>query len=238
MELGRRHGRLRRRRHGRGPARHRLRRGKDRPVGPAAGSGHVQRPDPVPSRAVAELHPRRRSVRRRCQHVLHQGPRWTLRRRGRGRGRGDRSRQPQSGRGRRGLGRTSGLRGGQPVGPVHVVPQRVGAGRVPRTPVEAAEHLAVRAGRLGRGPTGDRGSGAGALPRRDAAVPAALPANGHGGTDAPEMLFGLGERTAEELPVELSWRDSCGRRHSTTVRVSPGWHEIVLGADGSSEEER
>ncbi|WP_017975101.1 FG-GAP repeat domain-containing protein [Actinopolyspora halophila] len=64
------------------------------------------------------------------------------------------------------------------------------------------------------------------------------PANGHGGTDAPEMLFGLGERTVEELPVELSWRDSCGQRHSTKVRVRPGWHEIVLGADGSSEEER
>ena len=64
------------------------------------------------------------------------------------------------------------------------------------------------------------------------------PANGHGGVNAPELLFGLGDRAAENLPVELSWRDSCGNRHSTTVTLSHGWHELVLRADGSFREKR
>lgn len=64
------------------------------------------------------------------------------------------------------------------------------------------------------------------------------PANGHGGVNAPEMLFGLGSRPAESLPVDLSWRDGCGQQHRTTVWLGQGWHDVVLRPDGTAREVR
>jgi enediyne biosynthesis protein E4 len=64
------------------------------------------------------------------------------------------------------------------------------------------------------------------------------PANGHGGVNAPELLFGLDKQQAGEHPVELSWRDGCGQQRSTTVSLGPGWHEVVLQPDATAKEVR
>ncbi|MFC6083866.1 FG-GAP repeat domain-containing protein [Sphaerisporangium aureirubrum] len=59
------------------------------------------------------------------------------------------------------------------------------------------------------------------------------PANGHAGVSAPEMLFGLSGSGA--VPVTLTWRDACGVRHTGSTNLTPGWHSLSLGADGSIE---
>jgi hypothetical protein len=61
------------------------------------------------------------------------------------------------------------------------------------------------------------------------------PAAGHGGVSAPELLFGLA-RPSGSVPVTVTWRDGCGARHSADVRLAPGWHSLLLGADGSIQE--
>lgn len=60
------------------------------------------------------------------------------------------------------------------------------------------------------------------------------PANGHNGVNAPDLLFGLGASHATTLPIDMSWRDGCGRLHTTTVRTSPGWHDVILEPDGTT----
>ncbi|MEO3809937.1 VCBS repeat-containing protein [Sphaerisporangium sp. B11E5] len=57
------------------------------------------------------------------------------------------------------------------------------------------------------------------------------PANGHAGVSAPEMLFGLSG--TGQVPVTLTWRDACGVRHTGSTDLTPGWHSLSLGADGS-----
>lgn len=64
------------------------------------------------------------------------------------------------------------------------------------------------------------------------------PANGHGGVNAPELLFGLGERGVGEVPVEITWRDACGERHIADLSLGTGWHDIVVRADGTAREAR
>ncbi|MDH2429180.1 VCBS repeat-containing protein [Sphaerisporangium sp. TRM90804] len=59
------------------------------------------------------------------------------------------------------------------------------------------------------------------------------PANGHGGVSSPELLFGLSGTGA--AAVTLTWRDACGARHSADTTLTPGWHSLALGADGSIE---
>jgi hypothetical protein len=59
------------------------------------------------------------------------------------------------------------------------------------------------------------------------------PANGHAGVSAPEMLFGLSGNGP--VPVTLTWRDACGVRHTGSTNLTPGWHSLSLGADGSIE---
>jgi hypothetical protein len=72
------------------------------------------------------------------------------------------------------------------------------------------------------------------------AVQQLYPANGHGGVAAPELLFGLGgQRLAGPLPVEVSpvevsWRDACGATHTASLRLPPGWHEVLLEPDGTT----
>ncbi|MFI9010102.1 CRTAC1 family protein [Actinosynnema sp. NPDC053489] len=63
------------------------------------------------------------------------------------------------------------------------------------------------------------------------------PANGHNGVNAPELHFGLGPAPPATVPVRLSWRDDCGRRHAASVPLAPGWHRLLLHPDGSIEEE-
>lgn len=54
------------------------------------------------------------------------------------------------------------------------------------------------------------------------------PANGHTGVNSPELLFGLGP-AAGPVEVTVAWRGRSGS-HTTTRTLSPGWHDIVLGA--------
>jgi hypothetical protein len=61
------------------------------------------------------------------------------------------------------------------------------------------------------------------------------PANGHGGVSASELLFGLADRSAP-VSATVTWRDDRGARHSTDVQLRPGWHTLLLGADGSIKE--
>lgn len=62
------------------------------------------------------------------------------------------------------------------------------------------------------------------------------PANGHNGVNAPDLLFGLGASTTTVLPVDISWRDGCGQRHSTSMIFTPSWHDIILQPDGTTKE--
>jgi enediyne biosynthesis protein E4 len=55
--------------------------------------------------------------------------------------------------------------------------------------------------------------------------------SGHSGKRSPEIHFGLG-RTAPgiALPVAVRWRDREGRPRTTTLRLAPGRHRVMLGA--------
>jgi hypothetical protein len=57
----------------------------------------------------------------------------------------------------------------------------------------------------------------------------AFPANGHTGVNAPELLFGLGERPAGPVTVTVTWRDAAGP-HTLHRTLTPGWHDLVLTA--------
>ncbi|MFI7445608.1 FG-GAP repeat domain-containing protein [Nonomuraea indica] len=58
------------------------------------------------------------------------------------------------------------------------------------------------------------------------------PANGHAGVAAAELLFAL-RPDASSAPVEVNWRDTCGRLRTAGVDLPPGWHRLRLGDDGS-----
>lgn len=62
------------------------------------------------------------------------------------------------------------------------------------------------------------------------------PANGHAGVSSPELLFGLGGGATAPVPVTITWRDSCGNRHTGKSRLTPGWHSVLLEPDGSIRE--
>ncbi len=55
--------------------------------------------------------------------------------------------------------------------------------------------------------------------------------SGHSGKRAPELHFGLGRLGDESLKVELRWRGAGGVLQSTTLKLSPGWHTILLGPE-------
>lgn len=55
--------------------------------------------------------------------------------------------------------------------------------------------------------------------------------SGHSGKRAPELHFGLGRLGDESLKVELRWRGAGGVPQSTTLKLSPGWHTILLGPE-------
>lgn len=55
--------------------------------------------------------------------------------------------------------------------------------------------------------------------------------NGHSGKSSPEIHFGLGAVPAgTPLEVELAWRDGRGELRRERTRLTPGWHELNLGA--------
>jgi enediyne biosynthesis protein E4 len=54
--------------------------------------------------------------------------------------------------------------------------------------------------------------------------------NGHSGKRSPDLHFGLGKiSVAKSLQVELYWRDPRGKARRETLRLSPGWHTVMLG---------
>ncbi|MFY9825662.1 MAG: CRTAC1 family protein [Thermoanaerobaculia bacterium] len=56
--------------------------------------------------------------------------------------------------------------------------------------------------------------------------------SGHSGKRAPEVHFGLGRLSpTTPLRVEVRWRDGQGRPRATTLRLTPGRHTFVLGAE-------
>jgi hypothetical protein len=53
--------------------------------------------------------------------------------------------------------------------------------------------------------------------------------NGHASVRGPQLLFGLGRPAPRELQVEIAWHASGGAVRRATLRLTPGWHTIVLG---------
>jgi enediyne biosynthesis protein E4 len=58
--------------------------------------------------------------------------------------------------------------------------------------------------------------------------------NGHSGQRSPEVLFGLGRTSATEILVRITWRSSQGALHREVVSLKPGYHTIVLAAQGGT----
>ena len=60
--------------------------------------------------------------------------------------------------------------------------------------------------------------------------------NGHSGARSPDLHFGLSDILGDtQIPVDMHWRDSNGRVHRETLRLSHGWHTVVLaGPPGES----
>ena len=108
-----------------------------------------------------------------------------------------------------------------------------------RLPIEPLAGVLTRDGRPDAAPPSRPAIGATAtitLPdsrRRTAQVDGG---NGHSGKRAPELHFGLGDVAADTpIPVELQWRDTAGSVRRTHLKLSPGWHTILLGTgDGES----
>lgn len=61
------------------------------------------------------------------------------------------------------------------------------------------------------------------------------PSNGDSGFSAPELEFALTNNPAT-VRVQLTWRDGCGAPHTTVVTLTPGWHSVLLAANGSVRE--
>lgn len=63
--------------------------------------------------------------------------------------------------------------------------------------------------------------------------------NGHSGKRSPELHFGLGRQEASaRMDVEVAWRDGTGRVHRQSLKLTPGWYTVVLGAEGVTEASR
>jgi hypothetical protein len=59
--------------------------------------------------------------------------------------------------------------------------------------------------------------------------------NGHSGQRSPEVLFGLGHTSATaEVTVKITWRNFKGALQRDEVSLKPGYHTIVLGAQGGT----
>jgi enediyne biosynthesis protein E4 len=61
------------------------------------------------------------------------------------------------------------------------------------------------------------------------------PSNGDSGFSTPELEFGLTENPAA-VRTQVTWRDGCGRMHTSDITLAPGWHSLLLGANGSIRE--
>jgi hypothetical protein len=58
--------------------------------------------------------------------------------------------------------------------------------------------------------------------------------NGHSGQRSPEVLIGLGQTAAKQIPVRITWRDFHGILHHESLSLTPGYHTVVLGTGGNA----
>lgn len=58
---------------------------------------------------------------------------------------------------------------------------------------------------------------------------------GHSGKRSNEVHIGLGKDASGPVQVELSWRDRSGALRSQTLQLTPGSHDIVLGASAKEK---
>jgi enediyne biosynthesis protein E4 len=56
--------------------------------------------------------------------------------------------------------------------------------------------------------------------------------NGHSGQRSPEIRFGLGKTSATEIPTRITWRDFHGTLHHDQLTLAPGYHTVLLAAQG------
>ena len=56
--------------------------------------------------------------------------------------------------------------------------------------------------------------------------------NGHSGQRSPQVLIGLGQTTATQIRVRITWRDLQGSLHRDALSLTPGYHTVVLAAQG------
>ncbi|MDQ3920570.1 MAG: CRTAC1 family protein, partial [Acidobacteriota bacterium] len=55
--------------------------------------------------------------------------------------------------------------------------------------------------------------------------------SGHSGKRSPGLHFGLGKLSADTpLRVDLDWRDAQGQPHHESLRLTAGWHTVLLGS--------
>lgn len=59
--------------------------------------------------------------------------------------------------------------------------------------------------------------------------------NGHSGQRSPQVLVGLGQSSAKEVAVRITWRDLNGALHRDSLSLTPGYHTIVLAAQGGTK---
>jgi hypothetical protein len=58
--------------------------------------------------------------------------------------------------------------------------------------------------------------------------------SGHSGKRAPDIHLGLGNVEPDaSLNVDLSWRGADGKMRSQNLQLTPGWHTVYLGQEGS-----
>jgi hypothetical protein len=110
-----------------------------------------------------------------------------------------------------------------------------------RNTAPAAAFLGLRLrqpGCAGTGPTSPAigAEAAARLPDGRTQLQELYPANG--GVNAPDLLFGLGHQPVTAVPIHLTWRDGCGKRHATDVSIAPGWHRLRLQPNGTVAEEK
>jgi enediyne biosynthesis protein E4 len=58
--------------------------------------------------------------------------------------------------------------------------------------------------------------------------------NGHSGQRSPEVLFGLGRDNPTQIQVRIAWRDFQGTLHRDALSLTPGYHTVVLAAQGGT----
>ena len=58
--------------------------------------------------------------------------------------------------------------------------------------------------------------------------------NGHSGQRSPEVLFGLGRDNPPQIQVRIAWRDFQGTLHRDVLSLTPGYHTVVLAAQGGT----